>query len=73
MLLSESDLKAARAVVMPFGKHKGKTLGQIEDEDLLYLDWLVDQDIKSGRLRTAITQIHLANGDRIQQRIDERG
>ena len=27
-------------VVMPLGKYKGRTLGEIADEDLLSLDWL---------------------------------
>jgi len=28
---------------MPFGKHKGKTLQDIADEDPLYLDWAQDE------------------------------
>jgi len=27
-------------VVMPFGKYKGRSLGEIADEDLLYLDYV---------------------------------
>lgn len=47
------------AVVMPFGKYKGHTLGEIADEDLLYLDWLNDpaKDIRSQQLVLGIAEI----------------
>lgn len=38
---------------MPFGKHKGKTLEWIADNDLLYLDWLSGIELR-GRLETAV-------------------
>lgn len=41
-------------VVMPFGKHKGETLGDILADDPTYLDWLKDADIQSDRLREAV-------------------
>lgn len=41
-------------VVMPFGKHSGKTLGDIVADDPSYLDWLRDADIRSNRLRQAV-------------------
>ena len=28
--------------VMPFGKHRGRSLEWIADNDILYLDWAVD-------------------------------
>lgn len=44
-------------MVMPFGKYRGKTLGEIADADILYLDWLNGQEIKSPALLKAIAQI----------------
>lgn len=51
---SRSSIDAARSVVMPFGKHRGKTLGDIADTDILYLDWINGTDIRSGQLRAAV-------------------
>lgn len=31
--------------VMPWGKYKGRTLKEIADEDILYLDWLNGKDL----------------------------
>jgi uncharacterized protein (DUF3820 family) len=43
--------------VMPFGKHSGKTLGDILAEDPGYLDWLRDAEIRSNRLRQAVDEM----------------
>lgn len=50
------DFTAACSFVMPLGKHKGKTLTRIgnNDEGLLYLDWIVGQEWINGRLREAL-------------------
>ena len=32
----------AAAYIMPFGKHKGKSLTRIATEDARYLDWMTD-------------------------------
>ena len=47
----------AEDVVMPFGKHDGKTLGWIAANDLMYLDWLAGADIRSRRLRRSIDAV----------------
>jgi DNA-binding Xre family transcriptional regulator len=49
-------VREAEAVVMPFGRHKRKTLGEIADEDLLYLDWARDK-AETIRLAEAIATI----------------
>lgn len=38
-------------VQMPFGKHKGSTLAEIDTE---YLDWLIGQDWLRGDLRKLV-------------------
>ncbi len=43
--------------LMPFGKHKGKTLGWIAENDVLYLDWLVGSPDLRGPLRDAVEQM----------------
>ena len=39
-----------------FGKYKGKTISEIAQKDPSYLQWLVKQDIKSARLKSAIEE-----------------
>ena len=58
-------------VVMPFGKHKGKRLGVLLDEDPGYLDWLQTTDITSQALAIAVAEINLKYQDRIEQAITE--
>ena len=42
-------------VVMPWGKHKGKTLGEIYQQDSRYLDWCMDNAAAmTGSLRRAV-------------------
>lgn len=41
------------AEVMPFGKYRGKTLGEIAEIDVLYLDWVVDK-IKNRELLATV-------------------
>lgn len=59
-------------VVMPFGKYQGHTLGQIADDDLLYLDWLAGADIRSKRLQQAVWDICTRRTHEIQSLIEER-
>jgi len=47
----------AEDMTMPFGKHQGKTLGDILAEDASYLDWLSGADIRSPRLKQAIEEM----------------
>jgi hypothetical protein len=37
------NFKEAESTVIPFGKYKGKTLGQAFNESPLYFDWLIDK------------------------------
>jgi uncharacterized protein (DUF3820 family) len=64
--MSRSDLTQAKLVVMPFGKHRGKTLGDILDQDAAYLDWLYDK-CDNLQLQAAVATINLQCQDRIQQ------
>jgi len=46
-----------RDVICPFPKHKGKTLGEVEQSDPNWFSWLAGlEDIKSDELRTAVDQ-----------------
>jgi uncharacterized protein (DUF3820 family) len=51
---------------MPFGKHKGKTLFQISEDDPRYLDWAVD-NITSKPVLTNL--IHAVEHPDIKRRI----
>jgi hypothetical protein len=42
---------------IPFGKHEGKTLGQIVADDPGYFDYLADVEIRSKPLREAVEKI----------------
>lgn len=59
-------IEEARAVTMPFGKHKGKALGDImaADEDgASYIQWLAElDDIKSKMLAEAVEVLTTAGG-----------
>lgn len=39
-----------------FGKYKGKPISEIAQKDPSYLQWLVKQNIKSARLKSAIEE-----------------
>lgn len=45
-------------MVVPFGKHAGKTLAQIAVEDVLYIDWLVDWEGLREPLKSAVEKVH---------------
>jgi hypothetical protein len=49
--------REAASVLVPFGKHKGRSLGWIAQNDLLYLDWLVDVKVRSPTLRAAVETV----------------
>lgn len=44
-------------MTMPFGKHRGRTLGEIADDDILHLDWLAGTEIRNRRLQQAVGEI----------------
>ena len=56
------NLDQAHGVLMPFGKYKGKTLGEIADEDVLYLDWLVGVQVwgKAGEAVKLLCEAYAA-------------
>ena len=50
--------QGARAEVMPFGKHKSKTLGDIAESDFDYLVWLSQEaEISKPSLKAAIDEV----------------
>lgn len=51
----DSDDKFSTCL-MPFGKHKGKSLRWIADNDVLYLDWLVGIELR-GELSTLVPEL----------------
>jgi hypothetical protein len=61
------------ALKMPFGKHIGRTLGWIVEHDLLYLDWLVDQEIRSPQLRAAVRALCDTYAAEISRGVDAQG
>lgn len=46
--------ETAMAVKMTFGKNKGKTLGEIGEQDMSYLGWLYKQEKTDASLKEAI-------------------
>jgi len=64
-------VQEAEKIQMPFGKYKGKSLGAIADEDVLYLDWLLGETIKWETLRTAIGVICEDRVDEIRRKTEE--
>lgn len=62
-------LAQAEAVVIQFGKHKGKRLGDIADADLLYLDYLNGLDLRSPRLLEAVATICAARAREIEETV----
>lgn len=45
-------------MVMPFGRHKGMTLGAISLSYPDYIDWLVGQKLTSKRLRDSVAEVY---------------
>jgi hypothetical protein len=43
--------------VVPFGKHKGDTLGVIARNDRPYIEWLNEQELRSTSLRRAVGSV----------------
>lgn len=58
--------------LMLFGKHKGKTLGDILAEEPSYLDWLADADITNNRLREAFAAMNEKYAAEIERAISDR-
>lgn len=62
-------LERALGVTIPFGKHKGETLGSVLDQDPVYLDLLFDMKIHSPILRQAL--VVLSKNEGVQSKIDQ--
>lgn len=56
MPVASKNYRCASEFVLPFGKHKGRTLDQVAETDkgLLYLDWLNGLENTSGDLKLAL-------------------
>lgn len=67
----DDALDKAAKVIMPFGAHKGRTLGWVLNNAPLYLDWLVERGIRSDRLRAAVQLVMTANADYLRKKRDE--
>ena len=66
------SLEKARKHVMPFGKNKGKALRWIENNDLMYLDWLTSLDNLREPLLSFVEDLCRENENEICQKIDAR-
>lgn len=67
----------AESVVMPFGKHRGRTIREIADTDegLLYLDWASDLEVRTARdirLKEAIITVTSHHAGTIERLLEER-
>ncbi len=71
-MLVDKELQNARRKTMPFGKYSGQPLGWIEENDLLYLDWLIGQEIRAEWLRTALTAICKENASEIERLMENK-
>lgn len=64
------QLRWARARRMPFGKYAGRTLGDIEAEDVKYLDWLNGlSDIRDNKLVESVALLCVENAARIDAEV----
>ncbi len=64
--------KRCEDFVMLFGRHKGKRLGDILDEDATYLDWLLTAEISNQRLYAAVVEINEKYAEQIEQALQFR-
>jgi uncharacterized protein (DUF3820 family) len=69
---NDRKINIASRQLMPFGKYKGKTLGDICDDDVLYLDFLIGQDWLREPLKTFVSILHIANIDRIEAEMEAK-
>lgn len=61
-------------LTLPFGQYKGRTLGEVADTDLRYLDWLIGQDwflAKYRGLAEAVGDICLRRSHELDHILDE--
>lgn len=59
------------SVLVPFGKHRGRSLGWIAENDLKYLDWLIDAEVRSPSLKSAIEAVWKIHEREIADLVEE--
>ena len=64
-------IECAESAIMPFGKHKGRSLGDIADDDVLYLDWLIGQDWLKADLRECVSVVCESRSKEIDRMIGD--
>lgn len=67
------DAKEAGAIVLSFGKHKGKSLSQLWREDLQYVMWLLENDKTDQVIKEAIGRMQVAAAQQAAQQKMEQG
>lgn len=67
------DAKEAGAIVLSFGKHKGKSLSQLWREDLQYVMWLLENDKTDSVIKEAIGMMQVAAAQQAAQQKMEQG
>jgi hypothetical protein len=65
--LSVEDLERHRAVRMSFGRHEGRTLGEVIDRDRAYLDELAGMRIERRDLRAAVVALVEHYGEKAER------
>ena len=56
-----NNIKNAKDFVLEWGKHKGKTLGEILEEDKQYLEWILSEKDLKIKVKPKITRQHIKN------------
>ena len=65
-------LDQAKRVRIQFGKYAGRTLEEIADEDVLYLDWLIGLTNLREPLKTAVGIVHEDRRAEVDQKISDQ-
>lgn len=67
------DAKEAGAIILSFGKHKGKSLSQLWREDLQYVMWLLENEKTDLVIKEAIGMMQVAAAQKTAQQKMEQG
>lgn len=67
------NVDEAGAIVLSFGKNKGKSLGQIWREDYSYIKWLVDNETTDQVIKEAISMMQVAIAQKQAQQKMKQG
>lgn len=65
-------LTEARSIKFHFGKYRNRTVGEVEEADLLYLDWAMDANCLTVELRDALFTVCAARSADIAALIEDR-